>query len=524
MPLMDAKERHSAEAAAGLVSANPFLPERMDLERRALGAAFGERDAVWSIRPEPYEEHPNILRLRDRVERLCLDLRERLARGAEARSDELGLYQDLALYVLYYRYIEPLRDVIVDQLRHPSKSPRVTAYDSFERDFRFYIHLPGVNLPTAEEPDHLFASFFQVRRAFYHIFNYIVGGSLVAARLRAAVWQSIFTHDIQRYRRVLYDRMHDMTTLICGPSGTGKELVARAIGLSQYVPFDTKTHTFAQRFPETFHPLNISALSPTLIESELFGNRRGAFTGAVEDRVGWLEACPPRGTVFLDEVGDIDPTAQVKLLRVLQTRAFQRLGDTHTRHFQGKIIAATHRNLAREIEAGRFRRDFYYRLCSDIVVTPTLHDLLVDEPGELRNLLLFITRRIAGDSAEELADEAAEWVEQRLGRDYPWPGNFRELEQCVRNIVIRREYVPAQAPVPGPRAQIVDDVLGGRLTAEALLRRYCTLVYSQTGSYVETARRLGLDRRTVKGKVDLDLLGRLRGKTGSNPSTEPGDP
>jgi len=253
----------------------------------------------------------------------------------------------------------------------------------------------------------------------------------------------------------------------------------------------------------------ISALSPTLIESELFGHRRGAFTGAVEDRVGWLEICPPRGTVFLDEVGDIDATIQVKLLRVLQTRTFQRIGDTGPRRFEGKIITATNRDLAKEIEAGRFRHDFYYRICSDTIVTPSLHDLLADNPAELRNLVLFIAKRVAGDGAEDLADETVRWIETRIGPDYLWPGNFRELEQCVRNILIRREYVPAQSTHAETRVEMGQAFLTGRLTADELLRRYCTLVFYRTGSYSETARRLDIDRRTVKAKVDTDLLDRI---------------
>src|SRR5262249_20140703 len=162
----------------------------------------------------------------------------------------------------------------------------------------------------------------QVRRAFHFIYRNILGESAPAVRLRAAVWESIFTRDIRRYRRSLFRRMGDVATLIVGPSGTGKELVARAIGLARYIPFDPDREAFVEDYAGAFYSLNPSALSPTLIESELFGHRRGAFTGAVEDRIGWLEACRPLGTVFLDEIGELDPAIQVKLLRVLQTREF----------------------------------------------------------------------------------------------------------------------------------------------------------------------------------------------------------
>src|SRR5262249_60510554 len=131
-----------------------------------------------------------------------------------------------------------------------------------------------------------------------------------------------------RYRRALYDQMDDITTLIVGPSGTGKELAARAIALSRYLPFDEKAQSFALDFAASFHALSLSALSPTLIESELFGHRRGAFTGALDDRGGWVEACPPPGTGVLHGIGDGDPPLQVKPLRVLPTRPLPPLPPT----------------------------------------------------------------------------------------------------------------------------------------------------------------------------------------------------
>jgi DNA-binding NtrC family response regulator len=218
--------------------------------------------------------------------------------------------------------------------------------------------------------------------------------------------------------------------------------------------------------------------------------------------------------VFLDEIAEVDASIQVKLLRVLQTRGFQRVGDTKERRFQGKIVAATNRNLADELQAGRFRADLYYRLCADMIETPALQALLADAPQELPELLRFIAGRVAGDAeADALAAEAEKWITKHLGRDYPWPGNIRELEQCVRNVMIRGEYRPPAAaaePAASPAEALAAALEAGTLTAEELLRRYCTLVFSRTGSYQETARRLGIDRRTVKEKVDPGVLAQLR--------------
>ena len=214
--------------------------------------------------------------------------------------------------------------------------------------------------------------------------------------------------------------------------------------------------------------------------------------------------------MLLDEVGEIDASIQVKLLRVLQTREFSRIGETAPRAFEGKLIAATNRDLAAEMRAGRFREDLYYRLCADLVVTPALREQLRDAPDELRNLVLFVSERVVGpDGAADLADEVLACVERDLGSDYPWPGNVRELEQCVRNVLVRKEYRPPVAPDRGPPGDLAAELGEGSLTAEEVLRRYCTIVYAHTGSYQETARRLQLDRRTVKRRVDPELLAEL---------------
>jgi transcriptional regulator with GAF, ATPase, and Fis domain len=413
--------------------------------------------------------------------------------------------------MLYQRYRSDFHETILQGSDGREAPRRVAYWDRFRADFLQFLHLPGVSMPSQHDPAHIFASFFQIRRAFHHIFFDIVGGSMPAARLRASIWQSIFTHDMRRYARVLYDHMGDMTTLVWGASGTGKELVARAIARSRYIPFNPDSARFAEDFAVSFFPLNLSAMSPTLIESELFGHKRGSFTGAVSDRAGWLEISPPLGTVFLDEVGDLDSAIQVKLLRVLQTRTFQRLGETADRRFRGKLIAATNRDLARELQDGRIRQDFYYRLCSDIVCTPSLHEQLLDKPDDVHDLVLFIAKRIVGPEADAVTDEVVPWIDEHLGRDYPWPGNIRELEQCVRNVVIRKAYEPPRSPPRDAGEELLQDIHGSRLTAEQLLRRYCTMVYAQCGSYEEAARRLELDRRTVKSKIEPSLLEQLGG-------------
>ncbi|HYX24688.1 MAG TPA: sigma 54-interacting transcriptional regulator [Thermoanaerobaculia bacterium] len=514
MALLNDSERDFATAVSRLAYVNPFLPERIEWERRAIGEEHVPFGGVWHAGGDPGGQNPNEGRIAARSEALAGELRERLAGGGRARAataEELELYQDLVLYLLYYRYQAQLYEAVVAGAR--GRKPDLGFYADFAADGERFLAPAAGRLRSRFEPAHLFACCFQVRRAFHSIFSSILGGSMPAARLRAQVWQSIFTHDLRRYQRSLYLCLGDVTTLVTGPSGTGKELVARAIALSRYIPFDPGTRGFAERPDESFFPLNLSALSPTLIESELFGHRRGAFTGAMVERAGWLEVCPPLGTVFLDEIGEVDVAIQIKLLRVLETRTFQRLGDTRDLRFRGKVVAATHRDLAGEMAAGRFREDLYYRLCSDRIETPSLAERLRDSPQEISDLVLFLAQRQVGEeAAPDLAREVVAWIDRRLGRDYPWPGNVRELAQCVSNVLIRREYLPVpRISASDPRRALAEEILAGRLSAEEVLGRYCTLVYAETGSYQETARRVGLDRRTVKTRVDPELLARLQG-------------
>ena len=514
MTLISRGGRPFLQAVSQLGYSNPFLPERIEFERAALGGDFMEGEPVWSQQvDDPELPRVNVWRIVEHLERVAEQLRARLSEGAEARSQDLVLYEDAILLLLYQRYYRNFFEAGFGPAAAKTDSARWRFYNSFLGDWRHFFHIDGVRFPTGHDPRHTFACYRQIQLAFEQVFRDVIGSSMPAARLRASIWQSIFTHDMRRYRRTLYARMGEFATLITGPSGTGKELVARAIAQSRYVPFDDQRLAFAEPAGHpgagVFFPINISALSPTLVESELFGHRRGAFTGAVADRTGWLESCPELGSVFLDELGDLDPAIQVKLLRVIETRTFYPVGDTAGRQFHGKLITATNRDLAAAIAAGRFREDLYYRLCSDQVTTPSLAEQLADSPGVLRELVCYMAQRVAGPEADDLEREVMEWIGGNLGTGYAWPGNYRELEQCVKNVLIRRNYRPVRTGAEDPLEEFAQDARAGRLSADELLRRYVTIAYSRTGSYEETARQLGLDRRTVKSKVDERLLGAL---------------
>src|ERR1039457_2289953 len=243
MPFLAASQRSLLRAVTGLGYCNPFLPERVKWERAALGAEFVEGEPVWSYRfdqPQPRPRQP-----------------------AGPREPDLVLYEDAVLYLLYTRYYSDFYDA---GFGPAAASPgRWRFYNRFLADWRRFFGIEGLRLPTGHDPRHTFACFRQIQRAFEFTFRDIIGSSMPAARLRAAVWQSIFTHDMRRFRRTLNARMGEFATLITGPSGTGKELAARSIAESRYVPFDERTLTFANDGGQSFFPINISALSPTLV-------------------------------------------------------------------------------------------------------------------------------------------------------------------------------------------------------------------------------------------------------------------
>ncbi|MCA8952938.1 MAG: sigma-54-dependent Fis family transcriptional regulator [Planctomycetes bacterium] len=507
MALFDADALPRARRLSQLVYCNPFLSERIEHERSVLGADFDEATADWNLHADWPTPLPNIERLAAISVALADAARERLTRGHRPDADDCKLYEDVVLLALYYER-RPQLDRVAAALENDPGHDLADCWDEFAFRAHHYLDV-ATPRPDGRELARLFAFFLQISRAFHRVFDCIIGTSGPAVRLRAQVWQSIFTHDLERYRRTLYERMGDHATLITGPSGTGKELVARAVGQSRFVPFDPRTRRLTPDPCPGFHALNLSALGAQLVEAELFGHKRGAFTGAVSDREGWLETCPPHGCVFLDEIGEIEPAIQVKLLRVLEERTFHRVGETRDRRFAGKLVAATNRDLAHEMAAGRFRTDLYYRLCSDTIRTPSLHERFADDGRERRVLLEYLAGRLVGDDAADLADEVEAWIDGALGTEYRWPGNVRELEQCVRNVMIRGEYHPAEAASGTPPrddawAELAAAMHGGGLPADELLRRYVELVHRETGSLSAAAQRLRLDRRTVRARLGTD--------------------
>jgi transcriptional regulator with GAF, ATPase, and Fis domain len=297
--------------------------------------------------------------------------------------------------------------------------------------------------------------------------------------------------------------MEDFSTLLLGETGTGKGAAAAAIGRSEFIPYVPGPRRFAANFAESFIAINLSQYPETLIESELFGHRKGAFTGAIDHHEGVFERCDPHGALFLDEIGEVSIPVQIKLLQVLQERTFTPIGGREKKRFPGRVIAATNRPLDKLRRDGRFRQDFYYRLCSDVIEVPTLRQRIRESPAELEQLARLLVGRIAGERASELAAPVMEALERDLPRGYAWPGNVRELEQAVRRILLTGRCAEVvREGAPGEEDALAERIRAGQLTADELLSRYCALLYRRLGSYAEVARQTGLDPRTSRKYIE----------------------
>jgi transcriptional regulator with GAF, ATPase, and Fis domain len=282
--------------------------------------------------------------------------------------------------------------------------------------------------------------------------------------------------------------------LVTGETGTGKELIVRAI------------HDLSARRDKILVKVNCAALPGSVIESELFGHEKGAFTGALSRRVGRFELAKG-GTLFLDEVGDLPLELQAKLLRVLQEGEFERVGGSHTIKVDGRVIAATNRELAKEVQDGRFRADLFYRLNVFPILVPPLRDRLEDVPRLARHFALLYAAKMGKPIGALGASVIAKLVA------YPWPGNVRELQNVIeRAVILSREgrldfddsLVAPVAAAPTSSAGSLDEI--EREHIRSVLESVGWRVSGERGA----AKILGLKRTTLEARMRKLGLSRPR--------------
>jgi len=312
---------------------------------------------------------------------------------------------------------------------------------------------------------------------------------------------------LEIYKAIGRVAAQDVTVLVTGESGTGKELVARAI------------YQHSARAQAPFFALNCAAIPESLLESELFGHEKGAFTGADRRRIGRFEQCNG-GTIFLDEIGDMPLSLQAKILRVLQEQSFERIGGSETIRTNVRIVAATHRDLAQRAEEEKFRSDLYYRLSVFTIHLPPLRERGEDLPGLIRYYLARFGRELGRD-VREVTPEVLEVLQ-----DYPWPGNVRELQSVLKQALLQASgstllpaFLPelrwrsdARSSSPPREGLDISAFIRSELASEPadlyarthdhVDRLLFTLALSHTrGNQREAARLLGISRQTMRTKL-----------------------
>jgi formate hydrogenlyase transcriptional activator len=292
------------------------------------------------------------------------------------------------------------------------------------------------------------------------------------------------------------------TVLIQGETGTGKELIAKAI------------HNISPRYHHSFVKINCAAIPLDLLESELFGHERGAFTGAIAQKIGRFELAD-KGTLFMDEVGDIPMPLQPKLLRVLQEHEFERLGSARTHFVDVRIVAATHRDLEQMVKQNEFRGDLYYRLNVFPVLLPPLRARYEDIPALVTHFVDFYGRRI-GKPIQQIPEETMSAL-----RSYAWPGNVRELQNLIERAVILSNDGVLPNPLPSNHQETVTVISKSNTLKEvdrALIVQALEAAAWLIGGPEGAAAKLGMKRTTLIYKMKkLGIFRPLQGRRVKGP-------
>jgi DNA-binding NtrC family response regulator len=481
---LNATEKEFFRMVREAIGANPFSDER---------AAIDKRLTESKTPSDPGKLIKHLVKVvAERLEKTCsgIDKPVHCFQGEDRDLVQFGI-----LFHIYHKNCERLDLHIQEQIQNGETPCRVDFADAVLAE----MAAMGI---ARQESLRFFSLFFQMRRAYFFI-GQIVGTSPCMKNLRRSLWNNIFTHDIWLYDQYLWNRMEDFSTMLLGATGTGKGLAAAAIGRSGYIPYDERKKCFAESFTRVFVAINLSQYPESLVESELFGHKKGAFTGAVEGHKGIFSLCRPTGAIFLDEIGEVSVPVQIKLLQVLQERIFSPVGSHRKERFSGRVIAATNRSIEELRRTKIFRDDFYYRLCSDIIQVPSLSSRIRENPDELDDLLAHTVRRIIGKPSPELVLNTLQILRQQIPPDYPWPGNVRELEQCVRRILLKQQYEGDTILAGKPVSADFDKMLAeGKYTAQELIGKYCKVLYEKLGTYEAVAKQSGLDRRTAKKYIE----------------------
>ena len=478
--LLNGSDRDFFRLVTRLTFSNPFEANTSDLIRTIAGGDYPDRETL---------NRKMRATIQKRIDSCLLPQK---SSWKDFAGEDQELLRVALLYNAYEHCLIEFDDLILSQIEHGEEPCDV----EFAGRILSLLDENGFSLDQAVQ---YFSFYYQLRRAWYFIFHGLIGQNPSLEKLRAHLWRSVFTYDAHWYEKFLWNRMEDFSTLLVGETGTGKGTAAAAVGRSGYIPFDKKKNRFVESFMVNFIEINLSQFPESLIESELFGHQKGAFTGAIESHKGVFALCSQYGSIFLDEIGDVAIPVQIKLLKVLEERIFAPVGSHKKLNFSGRIIAATNKSINTLREGDDFRQDFYYRICSNVITVPTLREQILQEPSTLEALLIHTIRRLIGQLSPELEGIVVEVIEKEIGPDYHWPGNVRELEQAVRCVLLNRDYCSQIEGWCTPQIDPLSNALQGiQVSAHQLLSTYCKSLYKKYKSYEQVAKIVELDPRTIK--------------------------
>ena len=445
-------------------------------------------DALDKLEHENEATHQVLNQLR--IATLVIDSDESIAFASDAAVQLLGLASNAAVVGESWRHVLPgdaNHHALIERSLRTTNRPlaRIPIHWADTLDVTKHIEIEIVPCPVRPE------------RMFLHLHDLT---ELQNLRQELKNKQSIKMVGESKIMRALYRQIQavagvDWTVLIEGETGVGKELVARSI------------HHTSRRSDSPFIAINCAALTESLLNSQLFGHRRGAFTGAMNDREGVFESASG-GTLFLDEIGDLPLSMQTSLLRVLQEKEIVRIGDSRPRKIDVRVVAATHRNLAEQVEKGQFRADLLFRLKVGRISVPPLRDRKEDIPA-LTASFLASGRAESGKPISRVADDT-----MQIMLSYDWPGNVRELKNtvdfaiicCTSGDTLWPEHLPPEltdkprSSLPSQTKDPFDGTDNERSRIEAALR-------AAGGNRNRAAKLLGMSRATLYRRLDTFGIG-----------------
>ncbi|MCP3901058.1 MAG: sigma-54-dependent Fis family transcriptional regulator, partial [Desulfobacteraceae bacterium] len=397
---LNPEERRFFKTVYHAAFANPFsmLREKLDLKIAGLFPSASRREST----------NKCIQEIDSRIKQLEA---EGTAQVSSFAGRDQAIMKIVFLFDIFHKFRDDFDQLILDQIKAKDKPVKALFADKT-------IALLKKRGFSEKKSIHYIGLSYQIRRAFYFISHSLIGTTTCMIKFKNHLWNNIFTDDMNLYDNFMWNKMEDFSTLLLGETGTGKGTAAMAIGRSGFIPYNPQNQCFEESFMHAFNSLNLSQFPESLLESELFGHTKGAFTGAVDNYQGVFDRCSPHGSIFLDEIGEIPNHVQIKLLQVLQERSFTPVGSHLQSRFQGRVIAATNKSVKDILTGKVFRDDFYYRLCSDIIEVPPLRERIQEDASELDTLLDFTVQRMTGHKAPHLIERVKRVINKHLGKNY----------------------------------------------------------------------------------------------------------